>query len=84
MLILRCDRCGHEETHSQIVGNEYKRLGFETLAEPAQTKGIKDVCAKCFKIIDKARKEIFEADKKSKWDKFKAVIAPTKPESEGE
>ena len=55
MRILKCDKCGHEERDtSGIVGSEFKNHGFETLSPAYRFGDVVDVCAKCFKEVQRA------------------------------
>jgi hypothetical protein len=53
-----CDRCGIEE-HDKlgITGREFVYLGFKTLNAAFRWNDIVDVCAGCFKEIEKAEDE---------------------------
>lgn len=58
MRILRCDKCGHEESDAKgIVGREFERCGFETLSPQYRFAGVVDVCSKCFETIKRAVQE---------------------------
>ena len=50
-----CDKCGAEAKHnSGIVGKEFDRQGFETLAPAYRWPGVVDVCSDCFKTLQQA------------------------------
>lgn len=58
MRILRCDKCGGEEIDVKgIVGREFERHGFETLAPQYRFGDVVDVCGKCFAAIQRAAQE---------------------------
>lgn len=51
MLIWRCDVCGHDETRSQICGNEFKYIeaGIKSLNYGYRREaGGTDLCRKCY------------------------------------
>ena len=87
-LTYTCDKCGHTETMSQIVGNEYAYFGgkpqlrgrirttrrFETLTTSYRFNGWTDVCDKCFAEIRRAEKEASKEERKTTLSKMKELL----------
>ena len=78
MKILICDKCGHEWKYSKgITGSEFEKGGFETISPGYRPKGVVDMCAKCFKVFQRAIIESADEDRKNSG--LKAVIAKFRP-----